>query len=89
MYKRLFFLTSIFASVGMLRTNLPARVAALAIIVAGNGFYLGMLAFLMRRPSAQTFLCAQSAHHGDRFGVAVRLVRLPPSFARTVRVALA
>lgn len=45
----LFFLTSIFASVGILTANAATRVAAVAIIVIGNGGYLTLLAWLLQR----------------------------------------
>jgi threonine efflux protein len=47
----LFFLASIFASVGILSANLATRLAALAVIIVGNGAYLTLLAWLMRKPA--------------------------------------
>jgi threonine efflux protein len=46
----LFFLTSIFASVGILAANVPTRIASVGIIVLGNGGYLSLLAWLLQRP---------------------------------------
>jgi threonine efflux protein len=51
----LFFLASIFASVGILRANLATGLAAIIIIVVGNGAYLTFLAWLMQRPAARNF----------------------------------
>jgi threonine/homoserine/homoserine lactone efflux protein len=50
-----FFLTSIFASVGILHANRATGLAAVVIIVVGNGLYLSLLAWLMQRPAAQSF----------------------------------
>jgi len=51
----LFFLASIFASVGVLSANLATGLAAVAIIIIGNGAYLTLLAWLMQKPAARTF----------------------------------
>jgi threonine efflux protein len=51
----LFFLTSIFAGVGLLAANLPTQMAAVGIIVAVNGTYLALLAWLMQLPGPRTF----------------------------------
>jgi threonine/homoserine/homoserine lactone efflux protein len=45
----LFFLSSIFAGVGILRANLATGLAAVGIIVVGNGAYLGLLAWALQR----------------------------------------
>ena len=51
----LFFLTSIFASVGILTANAATRAASVGIIVAGNGTYLTLLAWLLQRQGPRTF----------------------------------
>jgi len=51
----LFFLASIFASVGVLSANLATGLAAVAIIIIGNGAYLTLLAWLMQKPAARSF----------------------------------
>jgi threonine efflux protein len=51
----LFFLTSIFAGVGILRANLATGLAAVGIIVAGNGLYLSLLAWLLQREGPRAF----------------------------------
>jgi threonine/homoserine/homoserine lactone efflux protein len=45
----LFFLSSIFAGVGILRANLATGLAAVGIIVVGNGAYLSLLASALQR----------------------------------------
>jgi threonine/homoserine/homoserine lactone efflux protein len=51
----LFFLASIFAGVGLLAANPATQACAIGIIVAGNGLYLALLAWLMQRQSARAF----------------------------------
>ena len=51
----LFFLASIFAGVGILAANPATQLAAIGIIVAGNGRYLSLLAWLMQREAARAF----------------------------------
>jgi threonine efflux protein len=51
----LFFLTSIFAGVGILRANLATGLAAVGIIVTGNGLYLSLLAWLLQREGPRAF----------------------------------
>jgi threonine efflux protein len=51
----LFFLASIFAGVGILRANLATGLAAVAIIILGNGCYLGLLAWVVQKPAARGF----------------------------------
>jgi threonine efflux protein len=51
----LFFLASIFASVGLLQANLATGLAGVAIIIIGNGCYLSLLAWLMQKPTARRF----------------------------------
>ena len=45
----LFFLASIFASVGLLKANLATGLSAVLIIIVGNGCYLSLLAWLMQK----------------------------------------
>ena len=51
----LFFLASIFASVGILAANAATKLASVAIIVVGNGGYLSLLAWLMQREDPRAF----------------------------------
>jgi threonine/homoserine/homoserine lactone efflux protein len=51
----LFFLASIFASVGLLAANPATQLAAIGVIVLGNGAYLSLLAWLMQREAARVF----------------------------------
>src|SRR5262245_40107452 len=51
----LFFLASIFASVGVLSANLATGLAAVAVIIIGNGAYLTLLAWLLKKPAARKF----------------------------------
>jgi len=51
----LFFLASIFAGVGILKANLATGLAAVGVIVVGNGCYLVLLAWLMQKPAARSF----------------------------------
>ena len=51
----LFFLASIFAGVGILKANLATGLAAVGIIVVGNGCYLMLLAWLLQKPAARRF----------------------------------
>jgi threonine/homoserine/homoserine lactone efflux protein len=50
----LFFLASIFAGVGVLTASPATRIAAVGVIVAGNGSYLAVLAWLMQRQRVRT-----------------------------------
>ncbi len=45
----LFFLASIFAGVGILAASPATGLAAVGVIVAGNGVYLALLAWLLQR----------------------------------------
>jgi threonine efflux protein len=45
----LFFLASIFASVGLLKANLATGLSAVVIIIVANGCYLSLLAWLMQK----------------------------------------
>jgi threonine/homoserine/homoserine lactone efflux protein len=51
----LFFLASIFASAGILDANAATQLAALLVIVIGNGLYLALLAWLLQRGGPRTF----------------------------------
>lgn len=51
----LFFLASIVAGVGLLAANPATQLAAIGIIVAGNGGYLALLAWLMQREAPRAF----------------------------------
>jgi threonine/homoserine/homoserine lactone efflux protein len=51
----LFFLTSIFASVGILSANAATKIASVAIIMLGNGAYLSLLAWLLQRAGPRAF----------------------------------
>jgi threonine/homoserine/homoserine lactone efflux protein len=51
----LFFLSSIFAGVGILRANLATGLAAVGIIVVGNGAYLSLLAWALQRERPRAF----------------------------------
>jgi len=50
----LFFLASIFAGVGLLSANVGTQLAAIGIIMAGNGGYLSLLAWLLQRQGPRT-----------------------------------
>jgi threonine/homoserine/homoserine lactone efflux protein len=65
----LFFLASIFASVGILRANLATGLAAVGIVIVGNGLYLSLLAWLMQRPRARAFYANNRAAMEIIFGV--------------------
>jgi len=51
----LFFLASIFAGVGILVANPATELAALGVIVVGNGLYLTLLAWLLQRERPRAF----------------------------------
>ena len=51
----LFFLASIFASVGLLKANLATGLGAVLIIIVGNGCYLSLLAWLMQKRGPRAF----------------------------------
>jgi threonine/homoserine/homoserine lactone efflux protein len=51
----LFFLASIFASVGLLAANPATQLAAIGVIILGNGGYLSLLAWLMQRDAPRAF----------------------------------
>ncbi len=49
------FITSIFAVSGVLQASIPTGLAAILIMIACNGLYLGTLAWLFQRPAVRTF----------------------------------
>ena len=51
----LFFLAGIFAGVGVLSANGATQLAAIAVIVSGNGVYLSLLAWLLQRERPRAF----------------------------------
>ena len=51
----LFFLASIFAGVGILTANAATQLAAVGVIVLGNGGYLALLAWLLQRERPRAF----------------------------------
>ncbi len=51
----LFFLASIFAGVGILAASQATQIAAVGVIVAGNGGYLTLLAWLLQRERPRAF----------------------------------
>jgi threonine efflux protein len=51
----LFFLASIFAGVGILVASPATQACAIGIIIAGNGLYLALLAWLMQRQAVRAF----------------------------------
>jgi threonine/homoserine/homoserine lactone efflux protein len=65
----LFFLASIFAGVGLLKANLATGLAAVGIILLGNGCYLMLLAWLMQKPAARSFYSRYQASMQVGFGV--------------------
>jgi threonine/homoserine/homoserine lactone efflux protein len=65
----LFFLASIFAGVGLLKANLATGLAAVGIILLGNGCYLMGLAWLMQKPAARRFYGRYQASMQVGFGV--------------------
>lgn len=65
----LFFLASIFAGVGLLTANLATRLAAVGIILVGNGAYLGLLAWLMQREAPRRFYAGNRGLMEIGFGV--------------------
>ncbi|MBO0740415.1 MAG: LysE family transporter [Hyphomicrobiaceae bacterium] len=65
----LFFLASIFASAGILVANPATQVAALGVIVAGNGLYLSLLAGLLQRERPRAFYARNRGLMQLGFGV--------------------
>jgi threonine efflux protein len=51
----LFFLASIFASTGIMAAALATQLAAIAVVVVGNGTYLALLAWLLQRERPRAF----------------------------------
>jgi threonine/homoserine/homoserine lactone efflux protein len=65
----LFFLASIFAGVGVLGASPATRLAAVGVIVAGNGSYLTVLAWLMQRERVRTLYARYRPAMEIAFGV--------------------
>jgi len=65
----LFFLASIFASAGILVANSATQLAALGVIVAGNGLYLSLLAWLLQRERPRAFYARNRGLMQLGFGV--------------------
>lgn len=51
----IFFITSIFAATGILQSNLPTGLAAIAIMISCNATYLSFLGWVFRTPAARTW----------------------------------
>ena len=64
----LFFLASIFAGVGILPASPATQVAAVGVIIAGNGGYLALLAWLLQRERARAFYARYRAAMEMGFG---------------------
>ena len=65
----MFFLSSIFAGVGILRANLATGLAAVGIVVLGNGLYLSLLAWLLQRERPRAFYARYRGTMEIGFGV--------------------
>ena len=65
----LFFLASIFASVGILGANPETQLAAVAVIVLGNGGYLILLAWLLQHESPRAFYARNRGSMEIGFGL--------------------
>ena len=65
----LFFLASIFASTGMLTATIATQVAALAVILIGNGTYLALLAALLQRQRPRAFYARHRGAAEIGFGI--------------------
>ena len=65
----LFFLASIFAGVGILGANWQTQLAAVGVIVAGNGGYLTLLAWLLQRERPRIFYARNRGAMEIGFGV--------------------
>ena len=65
----LFFLASIFAGAGILVANPATQLAALAVIVIGNGLYLSLLAWLLQRERPRAFYARNRGAMQLGFGV--------------------
>ena len=65
----LFFLASIFAGAGILVANPATQLAALGVIVIGNGLYLTLLAWLLQRERPRAFYARNRGAMQLGFGV--------------------
>jgi len=65
----LFFLASIFAGAGILVANPATQLAALGVIVIGNGLYLSLLAWLLQHKRPQAFYARNRGAMQLGFGV--------------------
>ena len=65
----LFFLASIFAGAGILVTNPATQLAALGVIVIGNGLYMSLLAWLLQRERPRAFYARNRGAMQLGFGV--------------------
>lgn len=65
----LFFLASIFASTGILTATVATQVAALAVILIGNGTYLALLAALLQRQGPRAFYARHRGAAEIGFGI--------------------
>ena len=65
----LFFLASIFAGAGILVANPATQLAALGVIVIGNGLYLSLLAWLLQRERPRVFYARNRGAMQLGFGV--------------------
>ena len=65
----LFFLASIFAGAGILVANPATQLAALLVIVTGNGLYLALLAWLLQRERPRAFYARNRGAMQLGFGV--------------------
>ena len=65
----LFFLTSIFAGIGILTANAATQTAAVGIIMIGNGGYLSLLAWLLQREGPRAFYARYRPAMEIGFGV--------------------
>ena len=64
----LFFLASIFAGVGVLGASPATQLAAVGVIVAGNGGYLALLAWLLQRERVRSLYARYRAAMEMGFG---------------------
>ena len=65
----LFFLASIFAGAGILVANPATQLAALGVIVIGNGLYLSLLAWLLQRERPRVFYARNRGAMQLGFGI--------------------
>jgi threonine/homoserine/homoserine lactone efflux protein len=65
----LFFLASIFAGAGILVANPATQLAALGVIIIGNGLYLSLLAWLLQHERARAFYARNRGAMQLGFGV--------------------